>query len=76
MSVVLDVSCEEITMESPFDILKVHAGGSLRITTVSGFREAKVQMARLALISPGEYFIQSREKGVVAWQTEEWADVI
>ncbi|MGA8673569.1 MAG: hypothetical protein WB621_00080 [Candidatus Acidiferrales bacterium] len=63
-------------MASTFDIFKVRAGGSLRITTVSGFREAKVQMARFALISPGEYFIQSQEKRVVARQSEEWAAVI
>lgn len=63
-------------MESTFEIFKVRAGGSLRITTVLGLREAKVQMARFALISPGEYFIQSREKGVVARQSDEWADVI
>jgi hypothetical protein len=46
------------------------------ITTVLGLREAKVRMARLALISPGEYFIHSEEKGVVAWQSQEWADII
>jgi hypothetical protein len=33
-------------------------------------------MARFALISPGEYFIQSQEKGIVARQSEEWADLI
>ncbi len=43
-------------MASTFDIFKVRAGGSLRITTVSGFREAKVQMARFALISLGRIF--------------------
>jgi hypothetical protein len=33
-------------------------------------------MARLALISPGEYFIYSEEKGLVARQSQEWADII
>jgi hypothetical protein len=33
-------------------------------------------MARFALISPGEYFIQSQEKGIVARQSQEWSDVI
>ena len=41
-----------------------------------GFGEAKVRMARLALISPGEYFIHSEAKGVVARQSQEWADII
>ncbi|MFZ0522830.1 MAG: hypothetical protein WAL95_17520 [Candidatus Acidiferrales bacterium] len=63
-------------MESSFEIFKVRAGSSLRIATVSGFSEAKVQMARFALISPGEYFIQSPEKGIVARQSDEWSDVI
>jgi hypothetical protein len=63
-------------MDPTFDIFKVSAGGSLRVTTVSGLREAKVQMGRLALISPGEYFIRSQEKGIVARQSQEWADVI
>jgi hypothetical protein len=64
-------------MESTlFEIFKVRAGGSLRITAVPNLREAKVQMARFAMISPGEYFIQSREKGVVARQCDEWANVI
>ena len=68
---------EETPMDSTFDIFKVRPGGALRmITTVVGFREAKVRMARLALISPGEYFIHSEEKGVVARQSQEWADII
>jgi hypothetical protein len=46
------------------------------ITTVVGLREAKVRMARLALTSPGEYFIYSEEKGVVARQSRDWADII
>jgi hypothetical protein len=63
-------------MDSTFDIFKVRDGSFLRITTVVGLSEAKVRMARFALISPGEYFIQSQEKGIVARQSEEWADVI
>jgi hypothetical protein len=46
------------------------------ITTVVGLREAKVRMARLALTFPGEYFVYSEEKGVVARQPQEWADII
>jgi hypothetical protein len=58
-------------MDSTFDIFKVRPGGALRMTTtVAGLREAKVQMARLALTSPGEYFIYSEEKGVVARQSQ------
>jgi len=59
-------------MDSTFDIFRVRPGGALRmITTVVGLREAKVRMARLALISPGEYFIYSEEKGVVARQSQK-----
>jgi hypothetical protein len=57
-------------MGSTFNVLKVRRGGSLRITTVAGLREAKVQMARFAVISPGEYFVQSQEKSVVARQSK------
>ena len=68
---------EETTMDSRFDIFKVRPGGALRmIMTVLSLREAKVWIARLALISPGEYVIHSEEKGVVARQSQEWADVI
>ena len=64
-------------MDSTFDIFKVRSGGALQmIMTVVGLREAKVRMARLALSSPGEYFIHSEEKGVVARQSREWADII
>ncbi len=64
-------------MDSTFDIFKVRPGGALRmITTVLGLREAKAWMARLALIAPGEYFIYSEEKGLVARQSQEWADIV
>ena len=64
-------------MDCTFDIFKIRPGGALRmIMTVLGLREAKVRMARLALSSPGEYFIHSEEKGVVARQSQEWADII
>jgi hypothetical protein len=64
-------------MDSTFDIFKVRPGGALRmITTVVGLREATVWMARLALTSPGEYFVYSEEKGLVARQSQEWADII
>ena len=60
-------------MDSTFDIFKVRPGGALRmITTVLGLREAKLRMARFALISPGEYFIYSEEQGLVARQSQEW----
>ena len=63
-------------MDSTFDIFRVRPGDALQITTVLGLKEAKARIARLALISPGEYFIHSREKGVVARQSQEWADII
>lgn len=64
-------------MDSTFDIFKVRPGGALRmITTVVGLREAEVRMARLALTSPGEYLVYSEDKGGVARQSREWADII
>jgi hypothetical protein len=33
-------------------------------------------MARLALASPGEYFVYSQEQGVVAKQTQEFLEEI
>jgi hypothetical protein len=63
-------------MNSTFDIFKVLPEGPLWITAVQGLTEAKVRMARLALISPGEYFVHSQEKGIVTTQSQEWAGVV
>jgi hypothetical protein len=67
---------EDAMMGSTFDIFKATVNGPLWVEAVQGLREAKEQMARLALTSPGEYFIHSHEKGIVARQAEEWADVL
>ena len=53
-------------MGSTFDIFKVTSDGPLWIEVVHGLEEAKERMGRLALTSPGEYFIHSQEQGVVA----------
>lgn len=53
-------------MGSTFDIFKVTSDGPLWVEAVRGFEKAKEQMARLALMSPGEYFIHSQERGIVA----------
>jgi hypothetical protein len=66
---------EEAAMGSTFDIFKLTRDGPLWVTAVQGLREAKVWMARLVLISPGEYFIHSQGKGVVARQCQEWVEV-
>lgn len=53
-------------MGSTFDIFKITSDGPLWVEAVLGFEKAKEQMARLALSSPGEYFVHSQEQGVVA----------
>ena len=53
-------------MGSTFDIFKITSDGPLWVEAVLGLEKAKEQMARLALSSPGEYFIHSQEQGVVA----------
>ena len=58
-------------MGSTFDIFKLTPDGPVWVTVVQGLREAKERMARLALDFPGEYFIHSQEKGVVARRSEE-----
>jgi hypothetical protein len=63
-------------MGSTFDIFKLLPDGPLWITAVQGLKEAKERMARMALISPGEYFIHSQERGVVGRQPQEWAEVV
>ena len=53
-------------MDSIFDIFKVTSDGPLWVEAVQGLEKAKERMARLAVTSPGDYFIYSQEKGVVA----------
>jgi hypothetical protein len=69
-------SMEDATMGSIFDIFKATPDGPLWVEAVEGLTEAKERMAHLALTSPGEYFIHSQEKGIVARQVEEWADFV
>jgi hypothetical protein len=57
---------EDAEMGSTFDIFKVTSDGPLWIEVVHGLEEAKERMARMALTSPGEYFIHSQEQGIVA----------
>lgn len=61
-------------MGSTFDIFKVTSDGPLWVKVVHGLEEAKEQMAHLALTSPGEYFIHSQERGVIAKQTQEFLE--
>jgi hypothetical protein len=65
---------ENATMGSIYDIFKVTSDGPLWVGAVEGLEKAKEQMARLALISPAEYFIHSQEQGVVAKQTQEFVE--
>ncbi len=65
----------EDIMDSSFDIFKLLPSGPLWVAAAPGLKEANQQMARLALPSPGEYFIRSREKLVETEQSEEWAEV-
>ncbi len=65
----------EDIMDSTFDIFKLLPGGPLWVAEAPSLQEANQQMARLALTSPGEYLIRSREKLVEAEQSEEWAEV-
>ena len=63
-------------MGSIYDIFKVTSDGPLWVEAVRGLKKAKEQMARLALVSPAEYFIHSQEQGVVAKQTQEFLEEI
>lgn len=65
---------EDARMGSTFDIFKVTSEGPLWVEAVHGLEKAKKQMARLALSSPGEYFIHSQEQGVVAKQPQEFLE--
>ena len=62
-----------------FDVFKKLSGGStLWIATVQDLIEAKRRMARLALISPGEYFVNLQGEGIVAeleHSRQEYAEV-
>lgn len=62
-------------MGSTFDIFKLTPDGSLWVMAVRGLRKAKERIARLAVISPGEYPIHSQDKGALANQAQEWANV-
>jgi hypothetical protein len=53
-------------MDAKFDIFKkLPDGHPLWVKAVDGLEEAKNQLARLAVSSPGEYFIYSARKGCV-----------
>ena len=71
-----DISMEDAKMGSTFDIFKVTSDGPLWVEAVQGLEKAKEQMARLALISPAEYFIHSQDYGVVAKQAQEYLEEI
>jgi hypothetical protein len=66
---------EDATMGSTFDIFKETPDGPLWVEAVQGLREAEERMDRLALTSPGEYFIHSQSQGIVAKPAVEWAEV-
>lgn len=53
-------------MGAKFDIFKkLPDGHPLWVKAVEGLEEARVQLARLAVCSPGEYFIYSVRNGCV-----------
>ena len=53
-------------MDAKFDIFKkLPDGRPLWVKAVDGLEEARVQLARLAANSPGEYFIYSVRNGCV-----------
>jgi|HubBroStandDraft_1064217.scaffolds.fasta_scaffold12484_2 hypothetical protein len=63
-------------MSSTFDIFKVLPDGPLWVAAVEGLRESKNRMEGFLLTSPGEYFIHSHGEGVVARESQEWAEVV
>jgi hypothetical protein len=67
---------EEAMMRSTFEIFKVLPEGPLWVAAAEGLKEARERMEGFFLTSPGEYFIHSREKGVVARESQEWAEVV
>jgi hypothetical protein len=64
---------KEAIMGSTFDIFKLLPDGLLWVTAVQGPKEVR---ERMALVSPGEYFMHSQGKYVVAKQAQESAEVI
>ncbi|HLV94915.1 MAG TPA: response regulator transcription factor [Candidatus Acidoferrales bacterium] len=60
-------------MGSTFDIFEITPDGPLWVEAVTGLREAKERMARLALTFPGEYFIHSQGNVVAQQQARECA---
>jgi hypothetical protein len=53
-------------MDAKFDIFKrLPDGQPLWVKAVDGLEEAKVQLARLAAMAPGDYFIYSVRQGRV-----------
>ncbi len=66
-------------MDYKFDIFKkLPDGDPYWITAVQGFVETKNRMARLALISPGEYFMYLLGDGFVAELSpnhQQWSEV-
>ena len=70
---------KEATMDYKFDIFKkLSDGNHCWITAIQGLVEAKNRIARLALISPGEYFIYLQGDGIVAELSpnhQQWAEV-
>jgi hypothetical protein len=53
-------------MDAKFDIFKkLPDGHPIWVKAVDGLEEAKAQLARLAAIAPGEYFIYSVRNGCV-----------
>jgi hypothetical protein len=53
-------------MGAKFDIFKkLPDGHPLWVKAVDGLEEARIQLARLAATSPGEYFIYSLRNGCV-----------
>jgi hypothetical protein len=69
-------SKEDGTMSSSCDIFKVTPDGPLWVETVQDLSEARERITHLAPTFPGEYFVHSQGKVVVAESAQEWADVI
>ena len=65
-----DISMEDATVSSTFDIFKETSDGPVWVEAIHGLGEAKERMAHLVLISPAEYFIHSQLDGVVARQSQ------
>ena len=68
----MDGGCQ---VGSTFDIFKVTSDGPLWVEAVQGLEKLRRE-ARLALTSPGEYFIHSQERGVISKQTQQLSEGI